>query len=71
MRQVLRIVCGIIPCAVLGLAVLWLYAIGTSYIFANGLADPEWGWPLAGASLLLFLLTHSFALNRILIRLDR
>jgi hypothetical protein len=57
--------------AVWVVAYLWIYIFTTAYFFAKGLVDPEWGWPIAGVTFLLFLFTYAFALNVILVRLDR
>ena len=67
----LHVFLSVIFLAVWAFTCLFIYVFSTSVLFAKGLADPEWGWPIAGITFPFCLFTNSFALNRILVRLDR
>ena len=70
MNLALRVFLSVNFFAVCAFTCLLIYVFFTNYLFAKGLADPEWGWPIAGITFLFCLFSYSFALNRILVRLD-
>jgi hypothetical protein len=70
-KFVLRVFLSMLLFVVWAFAYFWIYIFTTTYLFAKGLADSEWGWPIAGVTFLLFLFTYAFAINAILVRLDR
>ena len=71
MKFALRIVLSVVFFVVWAFAYLWMYIFTTTNLFAKGLINSEWGWPIAGFTFLLFLFTYAFAVNVILVRLDR